>query len=103
MKSTSQQPSVVVGTNVAKLPFHFLKMGCFSGESTLEEDSHSKRNKAIEKMISKEKKKYKSTYRLLLLGKLFTLYLFVFILLECNNIEHHFKMHCFYQIIGVEI
>ena len=47
-------------------------MGCFSLKKAPEEDKNAKEsNKVIEKALEKEKRLYKSTHRLLLLGKLF--------------------------------
>ena len=44
--------------------------GCFSGKSSEEEKQRKKQHKKIEDELVKDRRKYKSTQRLLLLGRL---------------------------------
>ena len=43
-------------------------MGCFGGGNQAADKDLEKKNKEIEIQLAKDKQKYKSTYRLLLLG-----------------------------------
>ena len=60
-------------------------MGCLSLKSVPEEDKNAKEsNKIIEKHLEKEKRLYKSTHRLLLLGE--------FVHFHCGTVNIYFKI-----------